>query len=147
MKAKRVLQTAAALGLAGGISAAHAHEVVLKIHQCLPPQATVQALVFNPWCEKIGKESNGKMKCQIYPSMQLGGTPPQLFDQAKDGVADIVWTLPGYQSGRFLVSEVFELPFMVKSSEKGSRALWYYATTYARDEFKGVKPIAFHLHD
>ena len=44
--------------------------------------------------------------------MQLGGTPPQLYDQARDGVADIVWTLPGYTPGRFPRIEVFELPFV-----------------------------------
>ena len=43
--------------------------------------------------------------------MQLGGTPPQLYDQAKDGVVDIVWTLPGNTPGRFPSTEVFELPF------------------------------------
>ena len=30
-----------------------------------------------PWCAKIEKESAGKLKCQIYPSMQMGGTPQQ----------------------------------------------------------------------
>jgi TRAP-type C4-dicarboxylate transport system substrate-binding protein len=121
--------------------------VILKVHHFLPPSSTAQAKFIEPWCAKIGKESNGKLKCQIYPSMQLGGTPPQLFDQAKDGVADIIWTLPGYQSGRFIVSEVFELPFMVSSTEQGSRALWNFATKHALEEFKGVKPILFHLHD
>jgi TRAP-type C4-dicarboxylate transport system substrate-binding protein len=77
--------------------------------------------------------------------MQLGGTPPQLFDQAKDGVADIVWTLPGYQAGRFLATEVFELPFMVSSAEKASKALWDYAAKNAREEYKGVKPLIFHV--
>ena len=79
--------------------------------------------------------------------MQLGGTPPQLFDQAKDGVADIVWTLPTYQAGRFLKSEVFELPFMAKNAETGSPALWEYVQKNAMDEFKGVKVLALHLHD
>ena len=102
---------------------AQGQEVVLKLHHFLPPQATIQAQVFNPWCEKVGRESGGKIKCQIYPAMQLGGTPPQLFDQAKDGVADIVWTLPTYQAGRFIKSEVFELPFMAKNSETGSPAI------------------------
>ena len=122
-------------------------EVVLKLHHFLPPQATIQAQVFNPWCEKIGKESGGKIKCQIYPAMQLGGTPPQLFDQARDGVADIVWTLPTYQAGRFLKSEVFELPFMAKNAETGSPALWDYVNKNAMDEFKGVKILALHVHD
>ena len=44
--------------------------------------------------------------------MQLGGTPPQLYDQAQDGVVDIVWTLPGNTPGRFPSTEVFELPFI-----------------------------------
>jgi TRAP-type transport system periplasmic protein len=125
----------------------HAQEVTLKIHHFLPPGATIQKLVFEPWCDKIGKESGGKLKCQIYPAMQLGGTPPQLFDQARDGVADIVWTLPTYQAGRFVKSEVFELPFMAKSAEVGSPAFWEYVQKDAQDEFRGVKLLAAHLHD
>jgi len=35
-----------------------------------------------------------------------------------DGVADIVWTLPGYTAGRFPVIEVFELPFMSPSAPR-----------------------------
>jgi TRAP-type C4-dicarboxylate transport system substrate-binding protein len=135
----------AALMLAAG--AAAGQEVVLKIHHFLPPQATIQVQFFTPWCEKLGKESGGRIKCQIYPAMQLGGTPPQLFDQARDGVADIIWTVPTYQAGRFLKSEVFELPFMAKNAEAGSPALWEYVQKNSLDEFKGVKLIAMHLHD
>src|SRR5215831_14710593 len=148
MSFKRISQLAAAFALsAGGLGLAQAQDVVLKLHHFLPPQATIQALVFNPWCEKVGKESGGKIKCQIYPAMQLGGTPPQLFDQARDGVADIIWTLPTYQAGRFIKSEVFELPFMAKNAEAGSPAFWEYVQKNSLDEFKGVKLIAGHLHD
>ena len=134
------------LALALSASAA-AQEVVLRIHHFLPPQATIQQKFFVPWCEKIGKESGGRLKCQIYPAMQLGGAPPQLFDQARDGVADIIWTIPTYQAGRFIKSEVFELPFMAKSAEAGSPALWEYIQKHSLDEFKGTKLIAAHLHD
>jgi TRAP-type C4-dicarboxylate transport system substrate-binding protein len=142
---KRMLTVAATALLAAG--AADAQDVTLRIHHFLPPQATIQAQVFVPWCDKIGKESGGRLKCQIYPAMQLGGTPPQLFDQARDGVADIVWTLPTYQAGRFPKSEVFELPFMARSAETGSPAFWDYVQKNAQDEFKGVKLLAVHLHD
>ncbi len=74
-------------------------------------------MFIKPWCDKIAADSGDKLKCQIYPSMQLGGTPPQLFDQVKDGVVDITWVLPGYMAGRFPLSEVFELPFMMQSPE------------------------------
>ena len=142
--------TRAALAAAAfvlGAAHAAAQEVTLKIHHFLPPKGTIQAQVFEPWCEKIGKESGGRLKCQIYPAMQLGGTPPQLFDQAKDGVADIVWTLPTYQAGRFFKSEVFELPFMAKNAETGSPALWEFVHKNSLDEFRGVKILALHVHD
>src|SRR5512143_2455248 len=147
MKSSRSLRWLVAPAVALACSSALAQEVVLRIHHFLPPAATIQAKFFTPWCEKIGKESGGRLKCQIYPAMQLGGTPPQLFDQARDGVADIVWTLPTYQAGRFTKSEVFELPFMAKSAEVGSPALWEYIQKDSADEFRGVKLLAAHLHD
>jgi TRAP-type transport system periplasmic protein len=123
-----------------------AQEVTLKVHFFLPPTALANTLFITPWCNKIAQESANRMKCQIYASMQLGGTPPQLYEQARDGVADIVWTLPGYTPGRFPSVEAFELPFMMQSPEATSKALWEYAQLHSQAEFKDVKPLAFHVH-
>src|SRR5688572_2433604 len=139
----RIAFTVLAASCTGGVAA---QDVTLRIHHFLPPPSTAHAKFIVPWCEKIGKESGGRLKCQVYPSMQLGGTPPQLYDQAKDGVADIVWTLPGYTAGRFPTIEAFELPFMMTGAEATSRALWLYAQQHARAEFKDVHPLAFHVH-
>ena len=124
-----------------------AQEVVLKVHHFWAPTAMGPSMMLVPWCDKIAKESGNRMKCQIYPAMQLGGTPPQLIDQVKDGVADIVWTLPGYTAGRFPMMEVFELPFTSKSAEATSQAAWDYYTQYAHKEFPGIKALAVHVHD
>ena len=83
-----VVKTLIAASIAGTAFAAQAQEVTLKVHHFLSAQTFIHTGVFEPWCAKLGKESNNRIKCQIYPAMQLGGTPPQLFDQAKDGVAD-----------------------------------------------------------
>ena len=136
-----------ALTAALAAGTACAQDVTLRIHHFLPPKGTIQALVLEPWCEKLGKESAGRIKCQFFPAMQLGGTPPQLFDQARDGVADIIWTIPTYQAGRFTKSEVFELPFMTMSAESGSPALWEFIQKNSIDEFRGVKLLAAHVHD
>jgi TRAP-type transport system periplasmic protein len=141
----RLRLTLAALG-AACMTQVSAQEVTLKVHFFLPPSSVANQLFITPWCERIAKESNNRMKCQIYPSMQLGGTPPQLYEQARDGVADIVWTLPGYTAGRFPSVEVFELPFMMQSPEGTSKAVWDYVEQYASGEFKEVKPLAFHVH-
>ena len=69
--------------------------------------------------------------------MQLGGTPVQLYDQAKDGVVDIVWTLPGNTAGRFPRIEVFELPFMMNNAEATSKAYWEYVQTVGTRRIQG----------
>ena len=80
----------------------------------------------------------------------MGGSSAQLFDQAKDGVADIIWTVLGYTPGRFVKTEVFEIPFIAPSGpnagEITSKAVWEYVDKYAGDEFKDVKLIAVHAH-
>ncbi|MBU4519546.1 MAG: TRAP transporter substrate-binding protein [Gammaproteobacteria bacterium] len=138
----------ATLALAASTSlSAFAQEVTLRLHQFLPPQGTVPAKALAPWAKKIEADSNGRIKIQMFSSMQLGGTPPQLYDQARDGVVDIVWTLPGYTPGRFPKSEVFELPFIAGlSAEKTSRALWEYVQKNALDEYKDVHVLAVHTH-
>ncbi|CAG1002481.1 Solute-binding protein [Burkholderiales bacterium] len=126
---------------------AAAQEVTLKVHHFWPPGAMPPSTLLVPWCERIAKDSNNRMKCQIYPAMQLGGAPPQLIQQAMDGVADIVWTLPGYTAGRFPLMEVFELPFMSASAEATSQAAWEYFDKYARKEFPGVQMLVVNVHD
>jgi TRAP-type C4-dicarboxylate transport system substrate-binding protein len=134
---------AAAFALA---PSAQAQETTLRFHQMLPPQAAIPAKAIKPWAEKVEKESGGKIKVQLFPSMQLGGKPPELFDQAKDGVVDLIWTVLGYTPGRFPKSEVFELPFSSGKAEPASRAFQEYVQKYAMDEFKDVKLIAVHVH-
>jgi len=144
----RLLQTFAAIAIAVGTAIpAFAQEVVLKVHHFWPPGAMPPSTILTPWCDKIAKDSANKMKCQIYPAMQLGGTPQNLIDQAKDGVVDIVWTLPGYTAGRYPMMEVFELPFMSSSAEATSQAVWDYYTQYGYKEFPGIKALALNVHD
>jgi TRAP-type transport system periplasmic protein len=136
-----------ALACAVAHAAAAQSPIVLKVHHFLPTGSTTHAKLLVPWCERIEREAAGRLKCQIYPSMQLGGTPPQLYDQARDGVADIVWTLPGYTAGRFPSMEVFELPFMIGDAESASKAAWEFYERHARNELRDVKPLAVHVHD
>lgn len=101
---------------------AMAQEVTLKLHQFLPAQANVPKLVLDVWADKVEATSDGRIKVDRFPSMQLGGKPPELMDQAIDGVADVIWTVVGYTPGRFPTTEVFELPFMVEDARAASCA-------------------------
>ena len=124
---------------------AWAQDVTLKVAHFLPAGAPTQQKVLQPWCEALKKDSAGRIACQFFPAMQLGGTPAQLVDQVKNGIADVVWTAPGYSTGRFPAIEAFELPFMVSDATSGSRALWKFYQQHAQQEFAAYKVLAFHV--
>ncbi len=142
-----LVRTLLAAAFAAVALPATAQEITLKVHHFWPPGAMPPSTLLVPWCDRIAKDSGNRLKCQIYPAMQLGGAPPQLIDQAKDGVADIVWTLPGYTAGRFPLMEVFELPFMSASAEATSQAAWEYFDKHARKEFPGIHMLVVNVHD
>jgi len=137
---------AAAMLSAPALSGFAQQSVTLKFHTFMAPQSNVWLTMHKPWMEKVEKESGGRIKFEGYPAMQLGGTPVQLYDQAKDGVVDVSWTLPGNTAGRFPRVEVFELPFMMNNAEATSKAYWEYVQTVAADEFKDVQVLALHVH-
>ncbi|WP_093362477.1 TRAP transporter substrate-binding protein [Tropicimonas isoalkanivorans] len=143
----RVAGVAAALALGFTATGGLAAEVTLRMHQFLPAQANPPTNILVPWAEKIEAESGGRIEIQHFPAMQLGGKPPELIDQVIDGVADIVWTLPGYTPGRFPRTEVFELPFTMTNAEAVSRAYWALAEETMFDEdFKDVKVLGLWVH-
>ncbi|WP_299408090.1 TRAP transporter substrate-binding protein [uncultured Roseobacter sp.] len=137
----------AALAFGFGVAPAMAQEVTLRLHQFLPPQANVPKLVLDVWADSVEEDSGGRIKVERYPSMQLGGKPPELMDQAIDGVADIVWTVVGYTPGRYPSTEVFELPFMMTNARAASRAYWEMFETHMKDtEFKDVHILGTWVH-
>lgn len=141
---------AASLATAGWLAATTsglAQEVTLRLHQFLPAQANVPAHVLDPWADKVEADSGGRIKIERYPAMQLGGTPPQLIDQAQDGTVDIVWTLPGSTPGRFPATELFELPFMMTNAEAASKAYWDIFEKHMKDgEFADLHIIGAWVH-
>ena len=147
MKRRSLLQGAAAAALGvPALSGLAQQSVTLKFHTFMAPQSNVWLSMHKPWMDKVEKDSGGRIKFEAYPAMQLGGTPVQLYDQARDGVVDVVWTLPGNTAGRFPRVEVFELPFIMTNAEATSKAYWEYIQTQAPDEFKETQVIALQVH-
>ena len=124
-----------------------AQEVTLTLHQFLPAQANVPRLILDVWADKVEANSNGRIEIERYPAMQLGGTPPDLIDQAIDGVADIVWAVNGFTPGRFPHTEVFELPFMTSDARATSYAYWTMFEEHMADtDFADLKILGTWVH-
>jgi len=117
--------------------------VVLKVAHFLPANSNAHVNVIAPWCEDLAAQSEGRIRCQIYPSLQLGGTAATLVDQVRNGVADVVWTSPGYSPGRFPRVEALELPFMLPyGGLAGNRLIWQFYEQHAVEDFTGYKMLA-----
>ena len=127
-------------------AAAVAESVTLKFHSFPQMPANSNAKFVKPWADKVAAESNGEIKVEMYASMQLGGKPPQLADQVREGVVDIIWTVAGYTPGRFPHLEAFELPFMPASAEATSQAAHEYMMTVGAEDLKDYKVLAVHVH-
>ena len=134
----------AACVLGAPMNGSSAEPITLRLHTFNSPKAIANQLFLEPWASEIEARSNGRVTVQVFPAMQLGGRPADLYGQARDGVVDIVWTLPGYSPGRFPLTEVFELPFVCSDAESTSQALTMFHRKWLRDEYKDTQPLVFH---
>jgi TRAP-type transport system periplasmic protein len=126
---------------------AAADTIELKFAHAFPPKHTMQVTVFEPWAERISKLTDGKVKVTFFPGGALGKAP-DLYALAEKGIADIIYTLHGYTPGRFPMTSVFELPFMVPSATKTSEAMWklYEQFPEFQKEYDKVKVLALFCH-
>ncbi len=137
----------AGISIIVGTTQAQAAETSLILHQFLPPVATVPKLILKPWATRVEEASGGTIKINHFDAMSLGGRPPALMDQARDGVADIIMTVVGYTPGRFPRTEVFELPFMMTDPVGTSLAFWEMVESdFQSNEYKDVKVLGAWVH-
>ncbi len=143
----------AATSIAGAISlalvsGAATAQITLKLHHLLSAKAPAHTKMLVPWANDVEKAAGGKVKIQIYPAMSLGGKPPELINQVRDGVVDIVWTVNGYTAGLFPRSEVFELPFVHTNSATATNLAMrdMFNNGAIAEEYKSVKVMFLHVH-
>ena len=155
--ARRTIHAAgiAALGAAalimqtfGAAQPVQAQEFTLRMHTFIPPVANPSKTFLIPWAKKIGEASKGRIKVQPFWVMALGGKAPQLLDQARDGVVDVVWTLPGFTAGRMPRMEAFELPFVHKEPVSTTLALQDFQQKHLMGtDLKDYHPLLVHVHE
>lgn len=119
-------------------------EVHLMVQHFLSPNSPAHTKLIEPWAKKIEKESKGRIKIEIFPSMSMGGTPADLYKQVRDGTVDIVWTLAGYTPGVFTRTEVYELPTVHRGNSVATTLAIYDNFDLIKDDFKKLKPLLVH---
>lgn len=136
---------AAAVALIGGFAQAQEH--AFRLHHFLGAQAPAQTEMLEPWARAVEENSGGRVEIEIFPNMTLGGRPPELVSQARDGVVDLIWTVNGYTPGLFPRSEVFELPgIYVNDPVATNLAMADLYDEWLAEEYQGLEPMFLHVH-
>ncbi|MSQ62610.1 MAG: TRAP transporter substrate-binding protein [Betaproteobacteria bacterium] len=99
------------------------------------------------WSEQLEKGSGGRIVVKRFPGAQMGPTPGH-YDFARTGQADVAWFLHGGTPGRFPLTEIISLPFMVGSAEIGMKVLNDpgLRAKYLDAEHKGAKVLMLFTH-
>ncbi|MEO1329445.1 MAG: TRAP transporter substrate-binding protein [Pseudomonadota bacterium] len=137
---------AAALAVGASVGAAAAQEATLTVHHFLSPKSPTHTKLIMPWAERIEAQSDGRIKVEVFPSMAMGGKPPELYRQVRDGAADVVWTLIGYTPGVFPRTEVFELPTVHTGSAEATTKAIQARFDLVAEDYADLKPILIHVH-
>jgi TRAP-type C4-dicarboxylate transport system substrate-binding protein len=121
-------------------------QTVLRFNIWLPPKHFIVTEGFEGWAADVQRVTEGRVNVTM--TTKSLGAPPRQFDLSAEGVVDVSWGVQGYTPGRFISSEMVELPFLGDSAEALSVAYWrtYQKHFAAADEYAGVKLLTLHVH-
>ena len=99
------------------------------------------------WSDILEKESGGRIKVTRFPGSQMGPVQ-QHYDFVRTGQADVAWFLHGATPGRFPLTELVQVPYLVGSAEIGTKVLndAELRSKYLDAEHKGVKVLLLMTH-
>lgn len=128
-------------------SLAAAETVNLRFSSGFPTMQVITGKIIKPWIDEINAAGKGRVNIRLYPAGALGKAPEQ-YELAEKGIADLSYHLADYTPGRFPMTTVFSLPFMVPSGKQVSEAMWetYMKEPKYREEYSKVKVLALFGH-
>ncbi|MPW25595.1 hypothetical protein GC105_07310 [Alkalibaculum sp. M08DMB] len=111
-------------------------------------QHPISTAILEPFAEALKEESSGRITLTIIPAAAITSAA-SVYEDVIAGSFDIGWTLQGYTAGRYPLTEVVELPFIVNSATEGSVALWRLLeqSPDLQEEYSEVKVLSFWVTD
>jgi TRAP-type C4-dicarboxylate transport system substrate-binding protein len=97
------------------------------------------------WANSLENDSGGRIKVTRFPGSQMGPVQ-QHYDFARTGQADVAWFLHGATPGRFPLTELVQVPYLVGSAEIGTRPERPDPRPILDAEHKGVKVLLLLTH-
>src|SRR5499433_347861 len=99
------------------------------------------------WANNLERDSGGRITVKRFPGSQMGPVQ-QHYDFVRTGQADVAWFLHGATPGRFPLTEIVQVPYLVGSAEIGTKVLNdpELRSKYLDAEHRGVKVLLLLTH-
>jgi len=137
----RGLCAAAVLTFAAG---AQAQETKLIMTSLSPPQSP-NSVFFAAWAKKVDDAAKGAVTVDLRDGIALA-TFGNTYDRTQNDVIQIGWVQHGLVAGKFPLSEVAGLPFLVDDIGAGAAALWrLYKSGLMNAEYAETVPLWYGL--
>ena len=99
------------------------------------------------WASNLERDSGGRIAVKRFPGSQMGPVQ-QHYDFVRTGQADVAWFLHGATPGRFPLTEIVQVPYLVGSAEIGTKVLNdpELRSKYLDNEHRGIKVLLLLTH-
>ena len=136
----------AAIALLSSDRLAGAQPIELKLAYFVGDQHAMSQWLIR-WANNLEKDSGGRIMVKRFPGSQMGPVQHH-YDFVRTGQADVAWFLHGATPGRFPLTELVQVPYLVGSAEIGTKVLndSELRSKYLDAEHKGVKVLLLLTH-
>jgi TRAP-type C4-dicarboxylate transport system substrate-binding protein len=144
---RRTMQFAAAAALAAACCAGDAvAQTAIKVDTWLSTANVMNSTILPWWAKAVEDGSQGRVKVTMsYPP---NPNPSTFFDRITDGISDVMWGFHGYNPGRFVLTQIVEIPGLDADAYEATVAYQRIHEKFLAkaDEHKGIRVLAVFSH-
>ena len=139
---KRLLVMLAAM--LGFVSVVRADETRLIFTTISLPGSTISDQVWHPWADRVNAAGQGIVHVDVRDGFTLASST-NYYDRLQNNVMQISFGSLNYLAGKFQLSQVMALPFLMTSAEEESDVFWrLYISGLLDSEFDQIMPLFFY---
>jgi TRAP-type C4-dicarboxylate transport system substrate-binding protein len=123
---------------------ASAEETRLIFTTISPAGSTVSEKLWHPWADRVNESGNGLVHVDVRDGFALANST-NYYDRLLSNVMQVSFGSLNYLAGKFRLSQVMALPFLMSSAEQESEVFWrLYKSGLLDSEFDQIVPLFFY---
>jgi len=128
-------------GAIGFSGSSGAEEMKLVFTTIALPSAAVSEKIYHPWAERVNEAGKGIVHIDVRDGTTLANST-NFYDRLLSDVMQVSFGSLNYLAGKFKLSQVMALPFLMDSAEQESVVFWrLYKSGLLDSEFDQIVPL------